>query len=76
MSLISAFVASEIWARICLEIIAEKCGAILIDDLALCLIGEIDRRKAAADAFDQDRDADESDRRPIRFPDCANEIGG
>ena len=62
-------------ARICFEIIAEKRGAVLIDNLALRLVGQIDRGKPAADAFDQDRDTDKSDRRPIRSPNWTNEIG-
>ena len=52
--------------RIRFEIIAEKRRAVLIDNLAFRLVGEIDRREPATDAFDQNRDADESDRRPIR----------
>ena len=72
----SAFVESEMRIRIRFEIIAEKRGAVLIDNLALRLVGEIDRGKPASDSFDQDRNTDESDRRLIRSPNCTNEIGG
>jgi len=61
--------------RIRFEIIAEKRGTVLIDNLTLRLIGEIDRGKPTPDAFDQDLDTDESDRRLIRSTNCTNEVG-
>src|SRR4029077_17706088 len=73
--LINQEAALRCHAGIRLEIIHEKCGAVLIEDLKEEPIGKFDSGQSPANSFDQHRVANVAENCPVRRADCSHDIG-